>query len=205
MSAILGRKVGMTSIFDDQGNSIPVTVIEAGPCFVTQIRTVDNDGYEAIQLGYGDIKESRLNRPRMGHLKKAEVKAVRVLREFRDTNFEDPKLGAQITCDVFKPGDVVRVSGTSKGRGFTGVMKRHNFSGMKASHGVHESYRGGGSVGAASDPARTYKAMKMAGQHGNARVTVGGLAVMQVLPEKNLLLVKGAVPGARNGLLEIQK
>jgi large subunit ribosomal protein L3 len=205
MSAILGRKVGMTAIFDETGNSIPVTVIEVGPCFVTQIRTVEKDGYEAIQLGYDEVTPKHLNQPRTGHLKKAGVKPLRVLREFRDTTFEEPALGNVITCEVFKPGDMVRVSGNSKGRGFTGVMKRHNFKGMKASHGVHESYRGGGSVGAASDPARTYKAMKMAGQHGNARVTVSGLAVMQVLPEKNLLLVKGAVPGARNGLLEIQK
>lgn len=205
MSAILGRKLGMTSVFDEVGNSIPVTVIEAGPCYVTQIRTADRDGYEAVQIGFQEVKPARMNRPEGGHLKKAGVKPLKFLREFKSVDLAKFELGATVTCSLFKAGDKVKISGNSKGRGFTGVMKRHNFHGFKASHGVHESYRGGGSVGAASDPSRTFKKWKMAGQYGNERVTVRGLRVVLVDPERNLLLVRGAVPGARNGLLEIQK
>jgi large subunit ribosomal protein L3 len=205
MSAILGRKLGMTSVFDESGNSIPVTVIEAGPCYITQIRTLERDGYEAVQLGFQEVKPTRINRPEGGHLKKAGVKPLKHLREFKSADLTRFELGSVVTCSLFRAGDKVKISGTSKGRGFTGVMKRHNFHGFKASHGVHESYRGGGSVGAASDPSRTFRNWRMAGQHGNARVTVSGLRVVLVDPERNLLLVRGAVPGARNGLLEIQK
>jgi large subunit ribosomal protein L3 len=205
MSAILGRKLGMTSVFDDKGECIPVTVIEAGPCYVTQIKSRERDGYEAVQLGFVETKAGRITRPEVGHLKKAGVKPVRHLREFKSAVLRSFELGAQVTCGIFQIGDKVKVSGTSKGRGFTGVMKRHNFSGFKASHGVHESYRGSGSVGASSDPSRTFKNWRMAGQSGNARVTVSNLRVVMVDPERNLILVKGAVPGARNGLLEIQK
>jgi len=205
MSAILGRKLGMTMVFDDKGMCIPVTVIEAGPCYVTQIKSKDRDGYEAVQLGFQEAKPARVNRPETGHLKKAGVKPVRHLREFKSAVLKSFELGSQVTCEIFKAGDKVKISGTSKGRGFTGVMKRHNFSGFKASHGVHESYRGSGSVGASSDPSRTFKNWRMAGQCGNARVTVSNLKVVAVDAERNLLLVKGAVPGARNGLLEIQK
>ncbi len=205
MSAILGRKLGMTSVFDEQGNNIPVTVIEAGPCYITQIKTPEKDGYAAVQLGFQEIKPGRINRPRMGHLNKSGTKPLRYLREFRGTDLDQHGLGAEVTCGVFANGDRVDISGKSKGRGFTGVMKRHGYHGFKASHGVHESFRGGGSVGAASDPSRTFKNWKMAGHHGDARVTVVNLRVIQVDPERNLLLVKGAVPGARNGLLEIRK
>ena len=205
MSAILGRKLGMTSIFDENGNSIPVTVIEAGPCYITQIKTADQDGYDAVQLGFQETKPRRLNRPELGHLKKAGVKPLRHLREFRGAKYEEINLGGEVKCSVFKVGDRVDVSGTSKGRGFTGVMKRHGFHGFKATHGVHESYRGPGSVGAASDPSRTFKNWRMAGHHGDSRVTVYNLRIVQVDAEKNLILVKGAVPGARNGLLEIRK
>ncbi|MDP2361466.1 MAG: 50S ribosomal protein L3 [bacterium] len=205
MSAILGRKLGMTTVFDDKGECIPVTVIEAGPCTVTQIKSKDRDGYEAVQLGFLEVKPGRVNRPESGHLKKAGAKPLRHLREFKSAILRSYELGAQVTCEIFQAGDKVKISGTSKGRGFTGVMKRHNFSGFKASHGVHESYRGSGSVGASSDPSRTFKNWRMAGQSGNARVTVSNLRVVMVDAERNLLLVKGAVPGARNGLLEIQK
>lgn len=205
MSAILGRKLGMTMVFDEKGDCIPVTIIEAGPCYVTQIRSKERDGYEAVQLGFTEVKPARINRPETGHLKKAGVKPLRHLREFRSAILRTFELGAQVTCGIFQAGDKVKISGTSKGRGFTGVIKRHNFSGFKASHGVHESYRGGGSVGASSDPSRTFKNWRMAGQCGNARVTVSNLKVVAVDAERNLLLVKGAVPGARNGLLEIQK
>jgi large subunit ribosomal protein L3 len=205
MSAILGRKLGMTTVFDDKGECIPVTVIEAGPCYVTQIKSKERDGYEAVQLGFNEVKPARINRPETGHLKAAGVKPLRHLREFRSAILAAFELGSVVTCEIFKIGDKVKISGTSKGRGFTGVMKRHNFSGFKASHGVHESYRGGGSVGASSDPSRTFKNWRMAGQYGNERVTVSNLKVVAVDAERNLLLVKGAVPGARNGLLEIQK
>ncbi|MFA7332392.1 MAG: 50S ribosomal protein L3 [Candidatus Delongbacteria bacterium] len=205
MSAILGRKLGMTTVFDEKGECIPVTVIEAGPCYVTQIKSKERDGYEAVQLGFNEVKPARMNRPETGHLKKAGVKPLRHLREFRSAVLSAFELGSVVTCGIFKAGDKVKVSGTSKGRGFTGVMKRHNFSGFKASHGVHESYRGSGSVGASSDPSRTFKNWRMAGQCGNERVTVSNLKVVAVDAERNLLLVKGAVPGARNGLLEIQK
>lgn len=205
MSAILGRKLGMTSVFDETGNSIPVTVIQAGPCFVTQVRSQDKDGYDAVQIGFEEVKPKRLNRPETGHLKKAGVKPMRHLREFRSADLTGMEPGSEVKCSLFKAGDKVKISGTSKGRGFSGVMKRHGFHGFKATHGVHESYRGGGSVGAASDPSRTFRNMKMAGQYGNERVTVRGLQIVMVDAERNLLLVKGAVPGARNGLLEIQK
>jgi len=205
MSAILGRKLGMTTVFDDKGECIPVTVIEAGPCYVTQIKSRERDGYEAVQLGFIETRPTRITKPEVGHLKKAGVKPLRHLREFKSTVLRSFELGQAVTCEIFQAGDKVKISGTSKGRGFTGVMKRHNFSGFKASHGVHESYRGGGSVGASSDPSRTFKNWRMAGQSGNARVTVSNLRVVMVDAERNLLLVKGAVPGARNGLLEIQK
>jgi large subunit ribosomal protein L3 len=205
MSAILGRKLGMTTVFDERGDCIPVTVIEAGPCYVTQIKSMERDGYEAVQLGFTEVKPARVNRPETGHLKKAGVKPLRHLREFKSAILRSYALGAQVTCEIFQAGDKVKISGTSKGRGFTGVIKRHNFHGFSSSHGVHESFRGPGSVGASSDPSRTFKNWRMAGQSGNARVTVSNLRVVAVDPERNLLLVKGAVPGARNGLLEIQK
>jgi large subunit ribosomal protein L3 len=205
MSAILGRKLGMTSVFDDAGRCIPVTIIEAGPCYITQIKTIDNDGYDAVQMGFIESKPSRLNRPKIGHLKKSGVKPLRVLREFKSAELIAKGIGTEVKCDVFNAGDKIMVSGTSKGRGFSGVMKRHGMHGFMATHGVHESYRGGGSVGAASDPARTFRNYKMAGQYGNERITVRGLRVVMVDTEKNLLLVKGAVPGARNGILEIRK
>lgn len=205
MSAILGRKLGMTSVFDETGNAIPVTVIQAGPCFVTQVRSLDKDGYEAVQIGFEETKAKRLSKPETGHLKKAGVKPLRHLREFKSEALKGMEPGAEVTCAIFKAGDKVKISGTSKGRGFSGVMKRHNFAGFKATHGVHESYRGPGSVGASSDPSRTFRNMRMAGQYGNERVTVSGLRIVMVDVERNLLLVKGAVPGARNGLLEIQK
>ncbi len=205
MSAILGRKLGMTQVFDDQGNCVPVTMIEAGPCFVSQKKSVDSDGYDAVQLAFGEMRANKANRPMSGHFKKAGVKPKRHLREFDAPELLELEVGAEVTCELFTAGDVVAVSGNSKGRGYSGVMKKHNFHGFKMSHGVHESYRGRGSVGAASDPSRTYRGLKMAGRYGNDRVTVKNLQVVQVLPEQNLILVKGAVPGARNGLVEIRK
>ncbi|MCB1045713.1 MAG: 50S ribosomal protein L3 [Calditrichaeota bacterium] len=205
MSAILGRKLGMTQIFDEAGNCVPVTMIEAGPCFVTQKKTAETDGYAAVQLSFGELRANRANRPMAGHFKKSGVKPARHLREFDAPALLTLEVGAQVNCDSFREGDMVTVSGTSKGRGYTGVMKAHNFAGFKASHGVHESYRGPGSVGASSDPSRTYRGMKMAGRHGNDRVSVKNLRIVKIIPDQNLILVKGAVPGARNGLLEIRK
>lgn len=205
MSAILGRKLGMTQFFDDAGNCVPVTMIEAGPCFVTQKKTAENDGYESVQLAFGEMRANKANRPMTGHFKKAGVKPARHLREFDAPELLGLAVGAQVTCTLFNEGDMVTVSGTSKGRGYSGVMKAHGFAGFKMSHGVHESYRGPGSVGASSDPSRTVKGMRMAGRSGNDRVSVKNLRIVKIYPDQNLILVKGAVPGARNGLLEIRK
>ncbi len=205
MSAILGRKLGMTQIFDEAGNCVPVTMIEAGPCFVTQKKTAENDGYESVQLAFCELRANKANRPMAGHFKKAGVKPARHLREFDSPALLGLEVGAEVTCTLFNEGDMVTVSGTSKGRGYTGVMKAHGFAGFKMSHGVHESYRGSGSVGASSDPSRTYRGMRMAGRTGNDRVSVKNLRIVKIYPDQNLILVKGAVPGARNGLLEIRK
>ncbi|MBD3166904.1 50S ribosomal protein L3 [bacterium] len=201
---ILGRKIGMTSVFVD-GRQIPVTVIEAGPCPVVQVKSSEGpDKYDALQLGFWEAKESRVNEPKNGHFKRAGVKPTRVLREFRGmSGFEE---GTEVkVSDVFVPGDTVHVSGKSKGRGYSGVMRRHNFHGHKGSHGTHESKRGPGSIGAGADPSRVWKGKRMAGQYGNARTTTRNLVVVEVIEDRNLLLVRGAVPGARNSIVELRK
>lgn len=205
MSGIIGKKVGMTSIFDANGKNIPCTVIEAGPCVVTQVKTPETDGYNALQLGFGDQKESRVNMPNMGHFKKAGVTPKKKLVEFRE--FEGAQqLGDTVTVEIFEEGEFVDVAGTSKGKGFQGVVKRHNFRGVgDATHGQHNRLRAPGSIGAASYPARVFKGMRMAGQMGNERVKVTNLQVMKVFPEKNLLVVKGAVPGAKNSYVIVEK
>jgi large subunit ribosomal protein L3 len=205
MIGILGRKIGMTTLQDENGKAFPVTVIEAGPCYVTQIKTKEKDGYEAVQLGFGEIRAKLVRRPRKGHFKKAGTGNLRHLKEFRNFPLDEVKLGQEIRLDIFKVGDKVRVSGTSKGKGFAGVMKRHNFKGFMGSHGVHESFRGPGSVGASSDPSRVWPGMKMAGHMGNERVTVINQRIVMIDSERNYLFIKGAVPGARNGLVEIRK
>lgn len=206
MSGILGKKIGMTSIFDDHGQMIPCTVIEAGPCYVTQIKTKEKDGYDAIQLGYDEIKERLVNRPMKGQFKRSGVKPVRLLSEFRNFNGVQLELGQEVRVDLFRQGDVVNVTGRSKGRGFQGVVKRHHFGGVgMTTHGQSDRVRAPGSIGASSYPSRVLKGMRMAGRMGSERVTVKNLKVLKVIAESNILIVKGSVPGAINSYLEIVK
>ncbi len=203
MSGLIGKKIGMTSIFDENGKNIPCTVIEAGPCVVTQVRTKEVDGYEALQLGFDDKKTA--NKAAEGHAKKAGTVAKRKVVEFQGFE-EEYKLGDTITVEHFEEGEFVDVAGTSKGKGFQGVVKRHGFAGVgQATHGQHNRLRAPGSIGAASYPARVFKGMRMAGQMGNERVKVQNLRVLKVVPEKNLLVVKGCIPGHKNAYVTIQK
>lgn len=206
MSSILGKKIGMTSIFDDNGQMIPCTIIEAGPCYVTQIKTKEKDGYDAVQLGYDEIKERLVNKPSKGHFKKSGVKPLRLISEFRNFNGVQLQLGQEVRVDSFHRGDVVDVTGRSKGRGFQGVVKRHHFGGVgMATHGQSDRVRAPGSIGASSYPSRVLKGMRMAGRMGGERVTVKNLRVLKVIVESNILIVKGSVPGAINSYLEIVK
>jgi large subunit ribosomal protein L3 len=203
MSGLIGRKIGMTSIFDANGKNMPCTVIEVGPCVVTQVRTLEVDGYEALQLGFDDKKTA--TKAAEGHAKKAGTVAKRKVAEFQGFD-EEYKLGDTITVEHFEEGEFVDVAGTSKGKGFQGVVKRHGFAGVgQATHGQHNRLRAPGSIGAASYPARVFKGMKMAGQMGNEKVKVQNLRVLKVVAEKNLLVVKGCVPGHKNAYLTIQK
>ncbi|MEL6811055.1 MAG: 50S ribosomal protein L3 [Bacteroidota bacterium] len=203
MSGLIGKKIGMTSIFDENGKNIPCTVIECGPCVVTQVRTLEVDGYEALQLGFDDKKTA--NKAAEGHAKKAGTAAKRKVVEFQGFE-EEYKLGDTITVEHFTEGEFVDVAGTSKGKGFQGVVKRHGFGGVgQATHGQHNRLRAPGSIGAASYPARVFKGMRMAGQMGNERVKVQNLRVLKVVAEKNLLVVKGCVPGHKNAYVTIQK
>jgi len=206
MNGIIGKKIGMTQLFDTEGNCIPVTVVQAGPCFVTQIKSPERDRYSAVQLGFESVPERKLNKPEKGHLERSGVSPLRTLREFRVSE-EDAAaltLGQQVDVSMFKPGDFVDISGKSKGRGFTGVMKRHNFSGYRATHGTHEYFRHGGSIGCRT-PQHTIKGLRMAGRYGGTRITTQNLTIVQVHAKDHLLLIKGAVPGARNSLLFIRK
>jgi len=203
MSGLIGKKIGMTSIFDENGKNIPCTVIEVGPCVVTQVRTEEVDGYEALQLGFDDKKTAV--KAAEGHAKKAGTVSKRKVVEFQGFD-EEYKLGDTITVEHFVEGEFVDVSGTSKGKGFQGVVKRHGFAGVgQATHGQHNRLRAPGSIGAASYPARVFKGMKMAGQMGNEKVKVQNLRVLKVVSEKNLLVVKGCVPGHKNAYVTIQK
>ena len=203
MSGLIGKKIGMTSIFDANGKNMPCTVIEVGPCVVTQVRTIEVDGYEAVQLGFDDKKTAI--KAAEGHAKKAGTAVKRKVAEFHGFD-EEIKLGDTITVDHFREGEFVDVAGTSKGKGFQGVVKRHGFAGVgQATHGQHNRLRAPGSIGAASYPARVFKGMRMAGQMGNEKVKVQNLRVLKVVPEKNLLVVKGCVPGHKNAYLTIQK
>ena len=198
--AIIGKKLGMTQLFDNNGNVVPVTVIEAGPCVVAQKKTTENDGYEAVQIGYGDLKASKVNKPMKGHFAKGDVAPKKVLREFRFEDTSAVNVGDIIKADVFAEGDVVDVRGTSKGKGYAGVIKRWNFARLKESHGTGPVHRHGGSLGVI-DPARVFKGKKMAGHLGNERVTVQNLSVVKVDAEKNIIAVKGAVPGPKGGIV----
>ena len=203
MSGLIGKKIGMTSIFDDNGKNMPCTVIECGPCVVTQVRTMEVDGYEALQLGFDDKKTA--TKAAQGHFKKAGTVAKRKVAEFEGFD-EEVKLGDTITVEHFAEGEFVDVAATSKGKGFQGVVKRHGFAGVgQATHGQHNRLRAPGSIGAASYPARVFKGMKMAGQMGNEKVKVQNLRVLKVVAEKNLLVVKGCIPGHKNAYVTIEK
>ncbi|MBS1524775.1 MAG: 50S ribosomal protein L3 [Bacteroidetes bacterium] len=205
MSGIIGKKVGMTSIFDDAGKNIPCTVIEAGPCVVTQVKSVETDGYSAVQLAFGEKKEKNTSAPLKGHFQKAGTTPKRRLVEFK--TFEDQKNpGDTVTVDIFSTGDFVDVVGTSKGKGFQGVVKRHGFGGVgMQTHGQHNRLRAPGSMGASSWPSRVFKGQRMAGQMGNVRVKVQNLEVVKVYPEQNLLVVKGSIPGAKGSFVIVDK
>ena len=205
MKAILGKKVGMTQIFDEHGDAIPVTVIEAGPCYVTQVRTVESDGYSAVQLGFEETKLQRLTKGEKGHLERNDLPPLRYLREFRVREDELPEEGQKVLVDVFEVGDFVDVVGHSKGRGFAGVMKRHGFGGGPQTHGQSDRQRAPGSIGSTTTPGRVWKGQRMAGRMGNARVTAQNLRVEMVDAERHLLAVRGSVPGAKGGLLMIKQ
>jgi large subunit ribosomal protein L3 len=205
MPGLLGKKIGMMSVFSADGKNVPCTVIEAGPCAVTQVKTIEKDGYEAVQVGFQDQKESRVNAPLMGHFKKAGVTPKSHLAEFKGYDTE-LKLGDVITVDLFADTAYVSVTGTSKGKGFQGVVKRHNFGGVgQATHGQHNRARKPGSIGACSYPAKVFKGLRMGGQMGNARVTTHNLQVLKVIPEHNLLVIKGSVPGYNGSIVIIEK
>jgi len=205
MPGLLGKKIGMTSVFSAEGRNIPCTVIEAGPCVVTQVKTIDTDGYEAIQLGFVDKKDKHTTKPEEGHFKKAGVTPKRHLAEFK--GFGDQyKTGAEIKVDIFNDAAYVDVIGTSKGKGFQGVVKRHGFGGVgQTTHGQKNRLRAPGSIGQSSTPSKVIKGLKMAGQMGNERVTVQNLQVLKVIPEHNLLLLKGSVPGSNGSIVIIEK
>ncbi len=205
MSGLIGRKIGMTSIFNENGKNIPCTVIEVGPCVVTQVRTIEVDGYKALQLGFDDKTESHTIKAELGHFKKAGTSAKKKVVEFQEFETEY-KLGDVITVDVFAEGEFVEVVGESKGKGFQGVVKRHGFGGVgQATHGQHNRLRAPGSVGASSYPSRVFKGMRMAGRMGGQNVTVQNLRVLKVVSEKNILVVKGCIPGHNNSYVIIQK
>jgi large subunit ribosomal protein L3 len=201
MAAILAKKLGMTQRFLDDGKIERVTVLEAGPCRVTAVRTHERDGYEAVQLAFGACKEKSISKAELGHLKKADASAMRHVREFRD-EVGELLVGETVTCEAFNPGDRIKVSGTSKGKGFQGTIKRHNFKRGPKSHGSH-NVRAPGSIGASATPSRVFKGLRGAGRMGGGRVTQRGLTVVEVLPKQNLLLVRGAVPGPKGGTVEV--
>ena len=207
VEGLLGTKLGMTQVFDERGEATPVTVISAGPCVITQIKTTDNDGYEAVQLGFGRAR--RLSQPERGHLKKSQPEGaddellLRHLREFQADSLDDVQLGQEVTVSIFKPGDVIDISGVSKGKGFAGVVKRHGFRGGPKTHGQSDRWRAPGSIGSGTTPGRVYKGQKMAGHMGAARVTTENLRIIARDDGRGLLLVAGAVPGATNGVVRV--
>lgn len=200
---IIGKKIGMTQIFDENGKVVPVTVVEAGPCVVSQKKTVENDGYAAVQIGFGDLKDHKVKKPMAGHFAKANVAPKRTLREFRFDDIDAYNVGDLVKADVFAAGDKVDVTGTSKGKGYAGVIKRWNFQRLKESHGSGPVARHGGSIGSCSDPSRVYPGKKMAGHLGSERVTVQNLQVVKVDAENNLIAIKGAIPGPNGGTVVI--
>ena len=200
---LIGKKIGMTQIFDEAGNVIPVTVVEAGPCTVTQIKTVENDGYQAVQVGFGDVKVSRVNKPMKGHFDKADVAPKKTLKEFRLENIDGIEVGNILKADTFEVGKIVDVKGTSKGHGTAGAIKRWNFSRLRMTHGTGPNHRHAGSLGACSSPSRVFKGKKMAGHYGHETVTVQNLKIAKVDAENNLIAIKGAIPGPKGGIVVI--
>ena len=201
IQGFLGRKIGMTQIFRDDGRVVPVTVIEAGPCIVTQIKTMETDGYEAVQLGFGEVK--RLNQPKAGHLKSSQ--RLRYLREVKADNVSEFEVGQSLSVDLFEEGEILDVIGRSKGRGFAGVMKRWGFHGGPRTHGQSDRARAPGSIGGGTTPGKVYKGMKMAGHMGNRRITAKGLEIVRIDPDRNLLMLKGGIPGSINSLVQIRR
>jgi large subunit ribosomal protein L3 len=204
IKGVLGEKLGMTQVWDENNRVVPVTVVKAGPCVVTQIRKQETDGYEAVQIAYGAVKPTKVTKPEAGHFAKAGVTPRRYLVEIRTTDAAEYQLGQEITAETFGAGQLVDVSGTSKGHGFAGVMKRHNFRGLGAGHGVQRKHRSPGSIGACATPGRVFKGVRMAGRMGSVRVTVQNLTVQAVDAEKGLILLKGAVPGPKGGLVVLR-
>ena len=204
IKGILGEKVGMTQVFDDANRIVPVTVIKAGPCVVTQVRTPETDGYSAVQLAFGAIDPRKVNKPTQGHFRKADVPARRHLRELRTSQASEYTVGQEVTVDVFTPGQKIDVTGTSKGKGTAGVMKRHGFHGLGAGHGTQRKHRSPGSIGACATPSRVFKGVRMAGRMGHERTTVLNLTLHAVDAERGLLLVKGAIPGPAHGLVFVR-
>lgn len=205
MPGMLGKKLGMTNIYSADGRALPVTVLEVGPCNVVSVKSKENDGYEALQLGFGEKKAKHLSKPQIENYKKLKLTPTAFLREFRSFDISEFKVGDVIKSDIFEVGDIVKISSTSKGKGFQGVMKRHGFSGGQRTHGQGDRERAPGSIGQSSYPSRVLKGMKMAGRTGGKRSTAVGLQVVKVINDKNLVLVKGAVPGAINSIVEIKK
>jgi large subunit ribosomal protein L3 len=203
VTGILGTKLGMTQVWDNN-RIVPVTVVQAGPCVVTQVRTPDKDGYHAVQLAFGEIDPRRVNKPEAGHFARAGVAPRRHLVELRTTDASEYTVGQEVTVDAFTPGQYVDVTGTTKGKGFAGVMKRHGFHGLRASHGVERKHRSPGAIGGAATPSRVFKGMKMAGRMGNTRFTAQNLVIQEIDPDSHLLLIKGAVPGPKGGLVLVR-
>jgi large subunit ribosomal protein L3 len=208
MKELIGTKIGMTQVYGNDGRAIPVSVIEAGPCRIVAIKTTEKDGYEAVQMGYGEKRKNLFNKPELGHFKKAGLEPMRYLREIRgqeEINFEDINIGDEVKVDIFKKGEIVDVTGISKGLGFQGVMRRHGFSGAQATHGQSDRERAPGSIGQSSYPSRVFKGMKMPGKMGKDKVTVLNLKVVQVIEDQNLILISGAIPGKKGTLIKIRK
>ncbi|MCP4552259.1 MAG: 50S ribosomal protein L3 [Bacteroidetes bacterium] len=207
MSGLIGKKIGMTSVYDENGKNLPCTVIEAGPCVVTQVRTIETDGYEAIQLAFDDKKDKHTTGALKGHFVKAGVTPKRILKEFsRFESGHQKEFGDVLSVDIFTEGEFIDIVGTSKGKGFQGVVKRYNFRGVNdATHGQHNRLRAPGSIGASSNPSRVFKGMRMAGRMGGDRVKMTNLQIIKIIPEKNLLIVKGSVPGSKNSYLYIER
>lgn len=206
MSGLLGRKIGMSNVFNSQGELVPVTVIQAGPCKVVSVRTMDKDGYEALQLGFGEKKDKKVSKPVAGQFKKNNLSPSLILKEFKFSSETELKIGDEIKVDLFREGEKIKVRGLTKGKGFQGVMRRHNFGGVGGTtHGQSDRLRAPGSIGSSSYPSRVFKGQRMAGRMGYENVTISNLAVVKIIPEENLILIKGAVPGSINSIVELIK